>query len=649
MPVDRTSLIRFALLAVGLFLPVLVVCGDLEIASTGAPCTSNDECPQGTICVIDPTQPAMGSCQIACNSDDDCVAGTSCSRTRDICMAPCTRDEECGSTSDTACVDGSCEFLCEADADPDCPGDRPVCDEDGICVECATDGDCDGEDGICLGGECATGCREDADCGDLQVCDPADFVCVDVECMAEGDCPTGNFCDADGTCQPIACGDAGAPACEGACPAGEACVLDEETLEFCHCSAPPAACGDAAAPACDGACPADEECLSDPFEEFCVCVGADFPCTPEDLPADLCIEAQCPVGRRCAAVAGGCRCVEPAAAGLVGAQGIAPFFYGVDKNPTLELDPPTAGASAEQRLSFDVTVGELETFRAEIVYPPGFGFAGFLSLGPQDTPVGSYGFDADGDGNPETAVPLRALKHDTAYADATLNGRFEHGRDPIVEVAGDPILTATLPLGGDGDPNTLTARSPARRVVVLFAGLFSNPPEAGEATLGGCFTSVDPDTDGADDGMGEPAQGFCEEFAVEIEGNAGPLAVEIDIRPHAPKNVVNPRSHGFVGVALLGSASFDVDDVETSSLAFGSEGAPLAFQLPFPRDLNRDGHGDLRGFYHISQTGIAAGDTQACLRGETWDGTVFEGCDAIATCPEGHKKSPSGPPGCPGN
>jgi hypothetical protein len=83
-----------------------------------------------------------------------------------------------------------------------------------------------------------------------------------------------------------------------------------------------------------------------------------------------------------------------------------------------------------------------------------------------------------------------------------------------------------------------------------------------------------------------------------------------------------------------------VADVDVTTLAFGPDEAPPALDPTNPhvpllahRDVDRDGAKDLLSRYRTPETGIALGDTEACLMGETLDGRPFHGCDVITTVP----------------
>ena len=119
---------------------------------------------------------------------------------------------------------------------------------------------------------------------------------------------------------------------------------------------------------------------------------------------------------------------------------------------------------------------------------------------------------------------------------------------------------------------------------------------------------------------------FTPAFA-EMEG---PLVIEvqIDIKPASDPNSINTKSMGLVAVAILGSDTFDVLDVDVSTLTFGSAGASPAHSGHL-EDVNGDGLTDLVTHYVQKQTGLAVGDTQACISGTTTDGTPISGCDSV--------------------
>ena len=114
------------------------------------------------------------------------------------------------------------------------------------------------------------------------------------------------------------------------------------------------------------------------------------------------------------------------------------------------------------------------------------------------------------------------------------------------------------------------------------------------------------------------------------------IPLHIDIKPGSDPNSIKLRNKGVIPLAILGTDTFDVTDVDVTTLEFGPNGVGPAHDLTDPivyadhlRDVNDDGFTDLVSHYRIQETGISVGDTEACVTGQTTDGVSIEGCDAV--------------------
>jgi len=143
-----------------------------------------------------------GTCSLSgtvCDDDADCTVQT--------CVSPYCRCEnpEYDPTAEI-CEDPDCEGICgwtceneqctvdtSCNIDSDCSGLSAFCGDDGICVECLTDDDCEDEE--CILGRCGPECEVDTQCGLFEVCQ--DDACVYVGCQTDRECVLGGGDSAD--------------------------------------------------------------------------------------------------------------------------------------------------------------------------------------------------------------------------------------------------------------------------------------------------------------------------------------------------------------------------------------------------------------------------------------------------------------------
>jgi hypothetical protein len=203
-----------------------------------------------------------------------------------------------------------------------------------------------------------------------------------------------------------------------------------------------------------------------------------------------------------------------------------------------------------------------------------------------------------------------------------------------------PYILATIELADSGRIVSIDGGPMQRRnwfligAVVLFgnvsaAGLFPGQQfsvgEAPSAVAVGDF-----DRDGQQDLV--TANSGSDDVVVLLNQGLTPVpSIAIDIKPGSFPNSVNPHSRGAVPVAILGSNTFDVADVDVTTLAFGPNGASIAHLNGHLEDTNFDGVMDLVVHFETRDTGIVCNDESATLTGETLDGQPFEGSDSIRT------------------
>ncbi|MEE9603375.1 MAG: PEP-CTERM sorting domain-containing protein, partial [Thermoguttaceae bacterium] len=141
-------------------------------------------------------------------------------------------------------------------------------------------------------------------------------------------------------------------------------------------------------------------------------------------------------------------------------------------------------------------------------------------------------------------------------------------------------------------------------------------------------------------------------FLVKISTIPEPSPFSLDIKPGSWPNSVNPKSKGVLPVAVPGTETFDVTEIDPSTVMLSIEGdddtlsplrwayedvaTPFVGELGEGHDLDGDGFDDLTLKFNMQELVEAFGlgdltDEMVAftIYGELTDGTAFEGIDWI--------------------
>ena len=155
------------------------------------------------------------------------------------------------------------------------------------------------------------------------------------------------------------------------------------------------------------------------------------------------------------------------------------------------------------------------------------------------------------------------------------------------------------------------------------------------AQFGAAVAAGDINNDGLDDVIvaadeASPGAIFAAGEVFYFEAAPPAISVNVDIKPGSDPNSINPRSKGLIPVAILSSVDFDATLVDISTVAFGPGGASPVHG-GHEEKVNGDDFTDMVIHFKVRETGIACGDMDATLTGETFDPTAIEGTDSVKT------------------
>lgn len=108
------------------------------------------------------------------------------------------------------------------------------------------------------------------------------------------------------------------------------------------------------------------------------------------------------------------------------------------------------------------------------------------------------------------------------------------------------------------------------------------------------------------------------------------IEVRIDIKPDSDTNPINLKSKGRCPVAVLTTEEFDAGEVDPPTVRFAGAAPVHAAH----EDVDADGDVDLVLHFLTKELNLATGSTEAMLIGQTHNGQLLAGVDAVRIVPQ---------------
>ena len=132
-----------------------------------------------------------------------------------------------------------------------------------------------------------------------------------------------------------------------------------------------------------------------------------------------------------------------------------------------------------------------------------------------------------------------------------------------------------------------------------------------------------------------PSQGYG--VTMSESGTISPfIPVAIDIKPSNYPNSINLKSNGVTPVAILGSATFDVKQIDPMTIKLANAGVKLkgnGQQMVSYENINGDSFTDIVIHIITKDLQLTSNDTEANLEGKLTDRTIIKGLDSIRIVP----------------